>query len=163
MGPHQLSPHYCITPTNNRRVKAHIIQCHAPTNGAVGDVKARSYDSLNHLLGRVGARDFIILMGDFNAKIGGWNEGYEEVMGKHGVGKMNENGECLLRPVSRTTWSLEEVYSLTKPYIKQRGCHQTMLQKTKWITSVSVGSSEGPWKMSEPEEEQMQHLTTICR
>ncbi|KAJ3609526.1 hypothetical protein NHX12_024047 [Muraenolepis orangiensis] len=82
--------------TNNRRVKAHIIQCYAPTNHAVDDVKARFYDSLNHLLGRVGARDLIILLGDFNAKIGGRNEGYEEVMGKHGVGKMNENGEMFV-------------------------------------------------------------------
>ncbi|KAJ3608734.1 hypothetical protein NHX12_023264 [Muraenolepis orangiensis] len=82
--------------TNNRRVKAHIIQCYAPTNHAVDDVKARFYDSLNHLLGRVGARDLIILMGDFNAKIGGRNEGYEEVKGKHGVGKMNENGEMFV-------------------------------------------------------------------
>ncbi|KAJ3584353.1 hypothetical protein NHX12_014848 [Muraenolepis orangiensis] len=82
--------------TNNRRVTAHIIQCYAPTNDAVDDVKARFYDSLNHLLGRVGARDFIILMGDFNAKIGGRNEGYEEVMGKHGVGKMNDNGEMFV-------------------------------------------------------------------
>ncbi|KAJ3586853.1 hypothetical protein NHX12_013245 [Muraenolepis orangiensis] len=73
--------------TNNRRVTAHRIQCYAPTNNAVDDVKARFYDSLNHLLGRVGARDLIILMGDFNAKIGGRNEGYEEVMGKHGVEK----------------------------------------------------------------------------
>ncbi|KAJ3603189.1 hypothetical protein NHX12_030932 [Muraenolepis orangiensis] len=45
----------------NRRVKAHIIQCYAPTNDAVDDVKARFYVSLNHLLGRVGARDLIIL------------------------------------------------------------------------------------------------------
>ncbi|KAJ8367756.1 hypothetical protein SKAU_G00077840 [Synaphobranchus kaupii] len=82
--------------TNNRRVKAHIIQCYAPTNDADDEVKARSYDSLNHLLGRIGARDLIILMGDFNAKIGGKNEGYEEVMGKHGVGKMNENGEMFV-------------------------------------------------------------------
>ena len=34
-----------------------------------------------------------ILMGDFNAKIGSSNRGYEEVMGTHGIGEMNENGE----------------------------------------------------------------------
>ncbi|KAJ3587612.1 hypothetical protein NHX12_011209 [Muraenolepis orangiensis] len=117
--------------TNNRRVKAHIIQCYAPSNDAVDDVKARFYDSLNHLLGRVGARDLIILMGDFNAKIGGRNEGYEEVMGKHGVGKMNDNGE--------------------------------MFVETCVNNNLVIGgrSSEGPWKMSEPEEEKMQNLTTI--
>ncbi|KAK2174946.1 hypothetical protein NP493_766g01027 [Ridgeia piscesae] len=36
-----------------------------------------------------------ILMGDLNAKIGSDNSGYEEVMGRQGLGKMNENGEIL--------------------------------------------------------------------
>ena len=81
--------------TNNRRVKAHIIQGYAPTNDADDEVKARFYDSLNHLLGSIRAKDLIMLIGDFNAKIGGQNEGYEAVMGKHGVGTMNENGELL--------------------------------------------------------------------
>ena len=38
-------------------------------------------------------RDFNILLGDFNAKVGFDNTGYEEIMGKHGTGNMNENGE----------------------------------------------------------------------
>ena len=32
-------------------------------------------------------------MGDVNAKIGDVNTGYEQVMGIHGLGRMNENGE----------------------------------------------------------------------
>ena len=32
-------------------------------------------------------------MGDLNAKIGADNTGYEQVMGKHGLGRMTENGE----------------------------------------------------------------------
>ena len=39
-------------------------------------------------------RDVNILMGDFNAKIGKDNIGYEDIMGQHGLGDMNENGEC---------------------------------------------------------------------
>ncbi|VDO76957.1 unnamed protein product [Schistosoma margrebowiei] len=32
-------------------------------------------------------------MGDFNAKVGMDNTGYEDIMGRHGLGKRNENGE----------------------------------------------------------------------
>ena len=32
-------------------------------------------------------------MEDFNTKTGTNNRGYEEVMNRHGLGKMNENGE----------------------------------------------------------------------
>ena len=38
-------------------------------------------------------KDINILMGDFNAKVGSDSRGYEEVMGQHALGKMNENGE----------------------------------------------------------------------
>ena len=39
------------------------------------------------------AKDITILMGDFNAKIGSDSTGYEDIMGAHGLGQMNENGE----------------------------------------------------------------------
>ncbi|VDP30451.1 unnamed protein product [Schistosoma margrebowiei] len=32
-------------------------------------------------------------MGDFNAKVGTDNTGYEDIMGRHGLGERNENGE----------------------------------------------------------------------
>nr|KAG5708387.1 hypothetical protein BaRGS_034418 [Batillaria attramentaria] len=38
-------------------------------------------------------RNIIITMGDFNAKIGSDNRGYEEIMGQQGLGEMNDNGE----------------------------------------------------------------------
>ena len=44
-----------------------------------------------------------VLMGDMNAKIGLDNSGYEEVMGRQGLGRMNENGEMLADFVHLTT------------------------------------------------------------
>ena len=44
---------------------------------------------------RLPRRDLKILMGDLNAKIGADNTNRELVMGKHGVGVQNENGELL--------------------------------------------------------------------
>ena len=45
------------------------------------------------MLDRRGAKDITTLMGDFNAKIGMDNMGFEEIMGTHGQGQMNENDE----------------------------------------------------------------------
>ena len=38
-------------------------------------------------------REVTILMGGFNAKVGFNNTGYESIMGKHGLGQMNQNRE----------------------------------------------------------------------
>ena len=51
------------------------------------------YQQLQAVLDKRGAKDITILMGDFNAKIGMDNTGYEDIMGTHGLGQMNENGE----------------------------------------------------------------------
>ena len=41
-------------------------------------------------------KDMTLLMGDLNAKIGEDNIGYEEMMGIHELGEINNNGEKLL-------------------------------------------------------------------
>ena len=60
---------------------------------------------------RRGAKEITILIGDFNAKIGMDNTGYEGIMGTHGLGQMNENGEhsadlCALNQF-RSVWENE--------------------------------------------------------
>ena len=51
------------------------------------------YQQLQAVLDSRGPKDITILMGDFNAKIGMDNTGYEDIMGIHGLGQMIENGE----------------------------------------------------------------------
>ena len=41
--------------------------------------------------------DVLVITGDMNAKVGEDNRGYEEIMGRHGTGRLNNNGERLLR------------------------------------------------------------------
>jgi len=42
------------------------------------------------------SRDLLIVMGDLNAMVGTVNTGNERVMGKHGCGNLNDNGERLV-------------------------------------------------------------------
>jgi len=76
--------------TQKKKIKMTVIQCYAPTNDSNEETKDRFYGRLQSILDKCREKDVIILMGDFNAKIGTENNGYKEVMG---VGEMNENGE----------------------------------------------------------------------
>lgn len=73
-----------------------VFQCYAPTEDAEEDVKQQFYDKLNKLLSEAPKHDLKLLMGDINAKVGNDNDGIEHVMGKHGIGEMNKNGELLV-------------------------------------------------------------------
>ena len=75
------------------------VECYAPTNDFSEDEKNQFYYSLK--TSRRGSNSWCELdpllgiIGDINAKIGNENAGLEKAIGKHGYGKMNENGERL--------------------------------------------------------------------
>jgi len=79
--------------TRKKDIRLNIIQCYAPTNDAEVGREEEFYQQLQAVIDGGGAKDMTILMGDFNAKIGSDNTGYEDIMGTHGLGQMNENGE----------------------------------------------------------------------
>jgi len=70
-----------------------LIQCYAPTNEADDETKSNFYQRLQAIIDQRKRKDVLILMGDFNAKIGADNTNRDQAMGKEGLGKMNENGE----------------------------------------------------------------------
>ena len=40
--------------------------------------------------------DILLVMGNLNAKVGEDNKGYENIIGSHGLGERNDNGERLV-------------------------------------------------------------------
>ena len=79
--------------TKKKNIKMNVIQCYAPTNDHDDKDKDQFYNRLQAILDQLKDKDINILMGDFNAKVGSDNRGYEEAMGQHVLGEMNENGE----------------------------------------------------------------------
>ena len=79
----------------SKYVKLSIIQFYAPTNEA----NIKDKDNFNEQLDIVDSvhkHDILIVTGDLNAKVEEDNEGYENIIGSHGVGERNDNGESLV-------------------------------------------------------------------
>ena len=100
----------------------HAVQCYAPTNDKSGEVKDEFYNQLQGILSSLSDQDVNILMGDFNAKIGSDNTGYDEVMGRHGLGEMNENGERFADACALNNVVIGAVCFRTRGYTRQPGC-----------------------------------------
>ncbi|CAI2729894.1 unnamed protein product [Schistosoma spindalis] len=79
--------------TTKEGILTNIMQCYAPTNDSNHDIKDRFYERLQSVIEKFPRKDLTILMGDLNAKFGTDNTGYEDIMGLHGLGERNENGE----------------------------------------------------------------------
>ena len=73
MGACQFQDHY-----------SEVIQCYAPTNDADDEKKDDFYLQLQAIVEKSSTKDMAMMMGDFNAKIGSDNTGYEDTMGTHG-------------------------------------------------------------------------------
>ena len=83
--------------TSNKKINLRLILVYAPTEDKDVDVKNDFYDQLDKVY-REGhkKKDITMLIGDLNAKVGNNNENMEEVMGSHGLGSMNDNGDRLV-------------------------------------------------------------------
>ena len=80
---------------NSYYAKLIAIQVYDPTNDADDESEEEYYKQLQREIEAAPRRDVLIVLGDLNGNIGEYNEGWEKVMGRHGLERMNENGERL--------------------------------------------------------------------
>ena len=78
--------------------KQHItlFSVYSPTLKADPADKNKFYCDLRSLVRNTPADDKVIILGDFNARVGRDSESWKGVLGKHGVGNCNDNGRLLL-------------------------------------------------------------------
>ena len=74
-------------------VKTTVLQCYAPTEQAEEEDKEDFYRCLQQQIDKTPRHNILLVMGDFNAKVGSENHGYEKCMGQQGTGEQNDHGE----------------------------------------------------------------------
>ena len=76
---------------------ANIVSAYAPTMTNPDEVKDKFYNDLDDIISATSRTDKLILLGDFNARVGADHKTWEGVIGPEGVRKCNNNGLFLLR------------------------------------------------------------------
>jgi len=76
--------------------KATVIQVYAPTANSTEEDIEDFYSDLQAAIQKASSRDLLIVMGDFNAKVGRDWSTWGGAIGKFGFGDMNDRGERLL-------------------------------------------------------------------
>nr|VZI32172.1 unnamed protein product [Spirometra erinaceieuropaei] len=74
-----------------------IISAYAPTMTNLDAVSDKFYEDLHALLATVSKADKLIVLGDFNARVGTDHTAWRVVLGPHGLRGSNDNGLLLLR------------------------------------------------------------------
>ena len=92
------------TPESSRIIRARfyskyrkltLIHVYSPTNDACVESKDEFYEQLESTVQKCNRNDILIITGDLNAKIGKGTTEEREVLGQHGRGVRNKNGERL--------------------------------------------------------------------
>ncbi|WP_435336472.1 hypothetical protein, partial [Klebsiella pneumoniae] len=71
---------------------ARLVSAYAPTLDAEDTAKDSFYEALDATLRSVPANDKLILLGDFNARVGRDRNIWQGILGNHGFVNMNCNG-----------------------------------------------------------------------
>ena len=95
-----------------------IIQVYAPNTGDPDPEVDDFYDQLQAAIKIAPKSDILMILGDFNAKVGDDHQKWEDVIGGHGYGKMNSRGEKLL-----TFCAVNNLY-ITNTMYKQKSSRQ---------------------------------------
>ena len=88
-----------------------IVSAYAPTMTSPDEFKDKFYDDLDSVISAAPRTDKLILVVDFNARVGTDHQNWEGVIGSEGVGKCNSNGLLLFKEVCRA-WITDHQHNL---------------------------------------------------
>ena len=107
-----------------------IISAYAPTLPQSDEIKDSFYDSLSDAIGEVPSSHKLLVMGDFNARVGSDHTSWESIIGRHGVGNENSNGTRLL------SLCAQNELCITNTFFQQATRHKTTWMQP-WFKTVA--------------------------
>lgn len=125
--------------------KMTVIHVYAPTSASSEEDIEAFYSDIERVLSKIDKKDVIIMTGDWNAKIGKDNDGWQEVMGRYGYGDRNERGERLLEFATAHDFYIcntrfEQKSNRKWTWASPDGIHKNMIDliliQRRWKTSV---------------------------
>ncbi|KAJ7427096.1 hypothetical protein WISP_09629 [Willisornis vidua] len=118
--PLRIPPLIAITAAeSSRKCWQIVIGFITPTLQADPAEKDKFYTDLRRLTQNVPADDKIIILGDFNARVGKNSEAWKGVLDKHGVGNCNDNGQILVE------FCAEQQLTITNTIVQQKDSLKT--------------------------------------
>jgi hypothetical protein len=124
-----------------------VVQVYAPTSDSTEEEIETFYGQLEHTIEDLPKKDVKIVIGDWNAKVGTNNAGWEHVMGHHGYGERNERGERLLEFAAKndlliTNTRFQQKDSRKWTWMAPDGKHTNMIDlmlvERRWKTAVRI-------------------------
>ena len=158
-------------------VTTSVIVAYAPHSGHPPAARQQFFASLQHAIDSISGMDNLILLGDFNSRVGSAAtnaDSYSGSLGRHGVGRRNVCGEELLRFTSRNQLAIANTFhqhkashlythrnnrtpTRTGSYLgsafPRQSCIDYIIVRRKWLSSVHdarVQQSANPgWLISD--------------
>lgn len=107
-----------------------VISAYAPTLTSPDDLKENFYETLDQVIKSTPQNDKLFILGDFNARVGRDYLSWEGVLGRHGVGKVNDNGMRLLSKcaeyglcITNTLFRMADKYKTTWMHPRSKQWH----------------------------------------
>jgi len=131
------------------RIKGHpmnitFLQAYAPTADAEDEVVDDFYNKVQEALDQIHRKDIVIIMGDWNAKIGG-NIPRNKYIGNHGIGIRNERGDrlaefCMTNDLVLTNTTFKHhprrLYTWSSPGDRTRNQIDYIMVPKRWQSSI---------------------------
>ena len=136
-----------------------IISAYAPTMTHTDETKEEFYEELDRLIEATPHADKLLLLGDFNARVGCDHISWNKVLGHHGIGKENSNGTLLLTlcatrqlVITNTLFQQKTSYKTTWSHPRSGHWHQidfVIIRQRNWHDVKSTRALKGTTCLSD--------------